>query len=175
MLQKRTAYKYYALVVSSNMDAKRYYEEKEGIIKRVRVDRKLIKSLVEMADITEAAVKTANIDNVNISVYVSLAYNSLNGVLNAVCISKGYQTKSHSAIGVLMEKLINGDFNYGEFDRLRHMRNRINYYGDKVNYKEGLEAICKAFTTKEKIVSKYLKSFKPKLNKPVKQLHVIIT
>ncbi len=175
ILKKRTAYKEYMLIVSSNMDAKRYYEEKDGIIKRVKVDRTLIRSLVEMANITENIVQTAEIDKVNISVYVSLAYNALSEVLDAVCISRGYQTKSHSAKGVLMKDLINGDFDYGEFDRLRCIRNRINYYGSKVDYGVGIEAIYKALTAKEKIISKYLKSFKSKLNRPVKQLRTIAT
>ncbi len=157
------------------MDAKKYYEENNRIIKRVKVDRTLIKSLGEMANITENIVQTAEIDKVNISVYVSLAYNALSEVLDAVCISRGYQTKSHSAKGILVKNLINGDFNYDEFDRLRCIRNRINYHGSKVDYGVGIEAIYKALTAKEKILSKYLKSFKPKLNNTVKQLHTIAT
>ena len=63
---------------------------RKGLIKKTNKDLGLIKSLVEMSRIKEGAVNTAVIDGVNISAYVSLAYDSLREVLEALCILNGY-------------------------------------------------------------------------------------
>ncbi|MCK4670278.1 MAG: hypothetical protein KAT43_03665 [Nanoarchaeota archaeon] len=56
---------------------------KKRLIKKTRIDLDLIKSLIEMANIKEGAVKTAEINEKNISAYVSLSYDSLREVLEA--------------------------------------------------------------------------------------------
>jgi uncharacterized protein (UPF0332 family) len=131
---------------------------KKGFIKKTKIDSELIKSLKEMSDINELTVKSANIDNVNISAYVSMAYDSLHEVLEAICISKGYKVLSHICIDELMQKLFD-DFDYDEFDRLRWIRNGISYYGIKVEYNQGREIIKKIFEMKQILVKKYLKNF----------------
>lgn len=79
------------------------------------IDEELIKSLTEMSNIKEMAVKTAQLNDLNISAYVSLAYDSLREVLEAICISKGYKVLSHVCIGELLRDLFE-DFDYEEFD-----------------------------------------------------------
>ena len=64
---------------------------RNGFIKKTRVDNELIKSLIEMSGIKENAANSANINGVNISAYVSMAYDSLREVLEALCISEGYK------------------------------------------------------------------------------------
>ncbi len=50
---------------------------KKGLIKKTRIDEELIKSLIEMSNIKEIAVTNAKINDVTISAFVSLAYDSL--------------------------------------------------------------------------------------------------
>ena len=136
------------------MDLKECFEK--GFIKKTKVNQSLIKSLVEMANIKEIAVKSANIDEVNISVYVSLAYDSLREILDSLCISKGYKVLSHLCTGELLKSIIE-DFDFNQFDRLRYIRNGINYYGEKVDFEQGKEIIKKIFLMKKKILENYLK------------------
>lgn len=110
-----------------------------------------------MSDITENTVKSAKIDSYNISAYVSLAYDSLREVLEALCIMNGYKVVSHICMGELLMTLID-DFAYSEFDRLRWTRNSINYYGKKIQYNQGLMVIKKIFSMKHEILTKYLKN-----------------
>jgi len=138
------------------MDLNECYEK--GFIKKVEIDRGVIISLIEMADIKELAVNTAKIDAINISAYVSLAYDSLREILEAICISKGHKVMSHLCMGELLVDLLN-DFDYGSFDRLRYARNGINYYGNKVDYEQGLILIKKMFDMKDLLSNKYLKEF----------------
>lgn len=48
-------------------------------------------------------------------------------------------------------------FDYEEFDRLRWIRNSINYYGEKVEFEQGKEIVDKIFAMKKKFMEKYLK------------------
>src|SRR3989344_2023414 len=136
------------------MDLKECFEK--GLIKKTKVNQSLIKSLVEMANIKEIAVKSANIDEVNISAYVSLAYDSLREIPDSLCISKGYKVLSHLCTGELLKSIIE-DFDFNQFDRLRYIRNGINYYGEKVDFEKGKEIIKKIFLMKKKILENYLK------------------
>ena len=109
-----------------------------------------------MSKIKESAVKTAKVDRINISAYVSLAYDSLREILEALCILNGYKVLSHICMGEFLKDKIK-DFDYNEFDRIRWIRNSINYYGEKVEFEQGKEIINKIFAIKKKILDKYLK------------------
>ena len=138
------------------MDLNECFEK--GLIRKVTPNKELIISLIEMADIKEITVKKAKIDKQNISVYVSISYDSLREILEAICISKGYKVLSHVCIGNLLKSILN-DFDYNGFDRLRYIRNNINYYGVKVEFNQGKEVIDKIFIMKKRLTEKYLKDF----------------
>ena len=105
-----------------------------------------------MSEIKMKTVKSANVDEVNISAYVSLAYDSLRELLEALCISKGYKVLSHICIGELLKDILD-EFDYDDFDRLRYIRNSINYYGEKVDFDQGNEIIKKTFVMRRKILN----------------------
>lgn len=128
---------------------------KKNFIKKTRLDVELIKSLLEMSEIKEIAVNSAKIDKVNISAYVSMAYDSLRESLEALCISLGYKVTSHVCLGELLKSLIK-DFNFSDFDRFRYIRNGINYYGTKIEFKQGKEIMSKMFAMRKEILKKYL-------------------
>lgn len=132
---------------------------KKNFIRKIKVNNELIRSLIEMSDIKESTVNLAKINEVNISAYVSMAYDSLREILEALCISKGYKVTSHLCVGELLKTLIN-DFNFNEFDRIRFTRNRINYYGTKIDFEQGKSLIKKMFVMKKKFFKRYLKDFK---------------
>jgi len=138
------------------MDLSECFEK--GLIKRSKIDEGLVKSLLEMSRIKEMAVRKADIDSINISAYVSLAYDSLREVLEAICISKGYKVLSHVCIGELLKELFKG-FDYEKFDRMRWIRNSINYYGTKVEFRQGKEIINKIFSMKKELTKSCLKKF----------------
>jgi len=128
---------------------------RKGLIKKTDSDKELIQSLIEMAGIKETTVKTANINKINISAYVSLAYDALREILEALCILKEYKVLSHICMGELLKEILE-DFDYSDFDRMRYIRNGINYYGTKIDLEQGKEIINKIFYMKQKI-SKYFK------------------
>lgn len=128
---------------------------KKGLIKKTEINKELIKSLIEMSKIKEDAVKSAKITKTNVSAYVSLAYDSLREILESLCILNGYKVISHICIGELLNKIMK-EFDYKDFDRIRWIRNSINYYGEKVEFNQGKEIITKIFNMKNKILKNYL-------------------
>ncbi len=124
---------------------------RKGLIKRTRKDDGLIQSLIEMSDIKEETVKDSIFTKRNISAYISLAYDSLRELLEAICIKYRYKVISHICIGELLKDILD-EFNYMEFDRMRWIRNSINYYGKKIEFKQGKELIGKIFKMKKKIL-----------------------
>jgi len=129
---------------------------KKNFIKKTRIDKELIKSLIEMSKIKEDSVNNAKIDEINISAYVSMAYDSLRETLEALCILKEYKVSSHICLGELLKTLIQG-FDFNSFDRFRYVRNGINYYGAKVDYSQGKEIITKMFKMKSEIIKRHFK------------------
>jgi len=129
---------------------------RKNFIKKTRADLGLIKSLIEMSKIKENSVKEAKISEINISAYVSMAYDSLREVLEALGISRGYKVTSHICLGELLKSLIH-EFDFVSFDRFRYIRNGINYYGTKIDYEQGKKIITKMFKMKSNIIKKYLK------------------
>lgn len=128
---------------------------KKELIKKTRINEGLIKSLIEMSDIKEMTIRNVEINKMNVSAYVSLAYDSLRETLEAICISRGYKVLSHICIGELLKNLLK-DFDYEGFDRLRWIRNSINYYGTKIEFEQGKEIIEKIFAMKKKLREKHL-------------------
>ena len=125
---------------------------KKGLVKKTNVNTNLISSLVEMSKIKQNAVKSAKIDKENISAYVSLAYDSLREVLEALCVLKGYKIISHICIGEFLKKFF-PNFKHAEFDRYRWIRNSINYYGEKIEFNQGKELIKKIFNLKKDVLN----------------------
>ncbi|MDP2906653.1 MAG: hypothetical protein Q8O03_01820 [Nanoarchaeota archaeon] len=131
---------------------------KKNLIKKTRVDSERIISLIEMSDIKKTTVKTADINEINISAYVSMAYSSLLEILESISLSKGYSVSSHLCLGELLREILE-DFDYYQFDRMRYARNGIEYYGTKIEFKQGKELIEKMFDMREILMKKYLKEF----------------
>ena len=50
---------------------------KNNFIKKTKINKELIKSLIEMSNIKEDTIKSADINEKNISGYFSMAYESL--------------------------------------------------------------------------------------------------
>ncbi len=89
---------------------------KKGFIKKTEKNEELVRSLIEMATIRENVVKNTKLDALTISVVVSLAYDSLREVLEALCIMHEYKVLSHICIGELLKNILD-DFDYGDFEQ----------------------------------------------------------
>jgi len=55
-------------------------------------------------------------------------------------------------LGELLKEIID-NFDFHSFDRFRYIRNGINYYGTKIDFKQGKEIIKKIFEMRRVIIS----------------------
>lgn len=125
----------------------------KGIIRPTKIDTNLIKSLIEISNIKEETIKHSSLTVFSINAFLPMAYDSLREILEAYCISKGFKVGNHICLGNLVKEL-NPEFDLILFDRLRYMRNGINYYGNKVDLEQGKELISKLFDLKKEVLSK---------------------
>lgn len=131
---------------------------RKGLIKKTVPEDGLIRSLIAMAASKELAVRSAPITAETISAFVSLAYDALREVLEALCISRGHKVLSHICIGQLLRDLL-PNFDYETFDRVRWIRNSINYYGKSVELEQGKKIIEQIFTLKKSTVQEHLSTY----------------
>ncbi|MDP3728191.1 MAG: hypothetical protein Q8R18_01925 [bacterium] len=127
----------------------------KGLIRKTSIDKELIKSLIKMSESKIIAINTAKIDEITISAYISMAYDALREILEAICIGKGYKVTSHQCIGELL-RTITLNFEYSEFDRMRYIRNGINYYGKEIELEQGKELLQKILVLRIKIKEREL-------------------
>ena len=121
----------------SNMDWRECI--KERIIKEIKEDQNLIKSTIKIA---EAKIESANIlpEAYHIS-KICLFYDALRGFLEAISLKKGYKVYNHECYTSFIKEILNLSREADIFDRLRKIRNGINYYGQSVTDEEAKETI----------------------------------
>src|SRR3989339_135457 len=86
------------------MDIEECYSK--GFIRKTSIDKELMKSLVKMSESKIIAINSAKIDEITISAYVSMAYDALREILEAICIGKGYKVTSHQCIRELLKTIL---------------------------------------------------------------------
>lgn len=107
--------------------------EQQGLIRSVTPNMAVIESLKEMALIKQEEVFSTQLTKRNVSVYFSLYYDAIRELLEAFCLKKGYKVLNHVCLGEKVKE-ISQDFDYSTFDRIRYLRNGINYYGNQIAY-----------------------------------------
>lgn len=127
--------------------------KKKGIIKKTKIDKNLVQSLMEMSDIKEKTIEQVELNEVTINAFLPIAYDSLREILEAYCILHGFKVGNHDCLGKLSKQL-EPDFDIASFDRFRYARNGINYYGTKIDLTQGKILIETILKLKHKMVKK---------------------
>lgn len=107
---------------------------KQRIVKETKEDKNMIKSLLETAEIK---LKSADslADEFFIS-KISLLYDSLREILEALAIKKGFKIYNHECYVAFLKEIIGLSREADIFNDLRKTRNDINYYGKKLEKEE---------------------------------------
>lgn len=102
------------------------------IVKESRVDDELISSLIKSSERKLKTDEYAPLNEITASCKIANNYDALREVLEAVSISKGFKIYNHECfVGFILEVLgMAGEAN--TFDKLRKIRNGVNYYGNDV-------------------------------------------
>ena len=106
--------------------------KKNKLVKEVKIDHPLIDSLLKTS---EKKLKTQDmivLNSTTSSSKISLAYDSLREILEALALSKGLKIYNHECYISFLKEVLK-ESGYGdEFDNFRKIRNSINYYGKDI-------------------------------------------
>lgn len=129
---------------------------RKGLVRKGTPDLALAKSLIAMSMKNMRYASSNEIDDDNASPVLVNYYEALREICEAICSINGYKVYSHEAFtSYLKDKL--GEERVAEiFDRLRKLRNGINYYGESVNVQEAVAASADVKRLIEFLKSKYL-------------------
>lgn len=125
------------------------------IIKNVKEDYNKIKSIIE---ISEEKRKTAeSLSDEHYYGKFSLLYDALRELLECLALKEGYKIYNHECYTSFLKEIVKESKLGDSFDKLRVIRNRINYEGKQITKEEAkiiiiqtIEAINKVKTITRK-------------------------
>lgn len=104
------------------------------IVKDVKEDRNLIASTREIADIK---IRSAEVLPKEFSISkISLLYDALRETLESVALENGFKIYNHECYSAFLKEILHLPTEADLFDKLRKIRNGINYYGKNVQEEE---------------------------------------
>ena len=99
-------------------------------------DVALAKSLVAMSEKHLGTATSIPLTSQTASSAFVLTYEALREVCEAICAKEGNKVYSHEAFTAYLREVLKEERIAATFDRLRKLRNGINYYGEEVEVTE---------------------------------------
>lgn len=123
------------------------------LVKNVNVDVNLINSLIKTSKNKLESENKLIMDDITSASKISLAYDSLRELLEALAVKLGYKIYNHEAYTSFLKEIVKETYLGDEFDELRKIRNSINYYGRPITIDEARKIIERIKVLREKIKS----------------------
>jgi hypothetical protein len=121
------------------------------IAKRISVDVNLINSLIETSRNKLISEEKLILDEITAGSKISLAYDSLRELLEALAIKNEFKIYNPEAFTPFLKEVLNKQELGEKFDEIRKIRNSINYYGKSVLPEEAKQIIVEIKLLKEEI------------------------
>ncbi len=132
---------------------------KKRIAKEVKEDKELISSLIKTSQNKLDSEKKLELSEVTSGSKISLLYDSLRELLEALAIKNGYKIYNHECYTYFLKEILNESIKGAEFDELRKIRNSINYYAKDISVEEAKEVLERIRKLRGEII-KLLKNIK---------------
>lgn len=114
---------------------------KKRIVKEINKDEDFIKSLIRKSRNKLKSEKKLEMEDVTASSKVSLAYDSIRELLEALAIKKGYKVYNHVCYTAFLKEIMKNSDLGERFDEIRKTRNSINYYDKEISVNEAKKVI----------------------------------
>lgn len=124
------------------------------IVKKVGVDEELIKSLINSSENKAKSEKMLELTETTTSSKITLVYDSLREVLEALALKNGYKIYNHECYTAFLKELIKSSDKGEEFDYIRRVRNSVNYYGKTLSMNETDKLIKRINVLREFVLNK---------------------
>ena len=130
---------------------------KKRIAKEVKEDKELIDSLIKTSQNKFDSEKKLELSEVTSSSKISLLYDSLRELLEALAIKNRYKIYNHECYTYFLKEILNESIKGDEFDELRKIRNSINYYAKDISVEEAKDVLERIMKLREDILNLLLK------------------
>jgi len=127
----------------------------KGFVKEVKIDSNLMNSLIKSSDKKFISSERLGLDETTAPTKISIIYESLREILEAVAIGLGFKIYNHECFCSFLNEVCNEENLSKEFDRFRKIRNRINYYGKNISIGEAKILIKEITQLRKKIIEEY--------------------
>jgi len=115
----------------------------KGIVKVVKPDMNFIKSLIISSRNKLESESRLDMSDITAASKLSLAYDSLRELLEALALKKGYKVYNHECYTAFLKEIIRESRKGDEFDDVRKVRNALNYYGKSISAEEANTVISR--------------------------------
>jgi len=122
------------------------------IVKDIKKDDALISSLLRTSENKIISCDKLELDEQTAESKISLAYDSLREILEALAICRGFKIYNHECYTSFLNEVLNESEKAEEFDELRKIRNSINYYGKSISINESEKIIGRIKNLRDKIL-----------------------
>jgi len=129
----------------------------KGFVKDVKVDNNLISSLIKSSNKKFISSERLELDETTASTRISIIYESLRELLEAVAVGKGFKIYNHECFCSFLNEVCNEENLSKEFDKFRKIRNQVNYYGKDISVEETKILIKEIIKLRRNILEKYCK------------------
>ncbi len=102
-----------------------------GDVRKGEIDSQKAAAMIKMSERSLATAAQIEMNDTTSSIVFTISYDALREILEAICLMQGYKVYSHEAYTAYLE-FLHEDKIAVQFDRLRKLRNRVNYYGNPV-------------------------------------------
>lgn len=125
------------------------------LAKEISTDENLINSLIATSKNKLISQEMLPLNETTTTAKISLAYDALREILEALAIKKGFKVYNHECYTAFLKEIIKNSFLGDDFDEIRKLRNDINYYGKDIAIEECTE-VLRRIKQHKKSVEKYL-------------------
>ncbi len=118
-------------------------------VKSVKLDEDMVNSLIKSSENKFKSENKLEMSDVTAGSKLSLAYDSLRELLEALALRKGYKIYNHECYTSFLKEIIGESDKGDDFDEIRKMRNAVNYYGKDITIEEAGKIIARIKGLKE--------------------------
>ena len=131
--------------------------KRRNLVKQVRIDHNLIESLLKTSSKKLQTQKLLKLNNDTASSKITLIYDAMRELLEALAISNGYKIYNHECYTSFLKEVMKESSLGDKFDSFRRIRNDINYYGRDISAEDSKHIINDMVAFVEKLKIKFFK------------------
>ncbi len=123
----------------------------KGFVKEAKPDKRFALALIKASEKSMKSQELMPLNDTTSGSKVSLAYDALRELLESISISRGYRIYNHECYASFLKETLSESVLGDKFDKLRKIRNSINYYAKEIGADEAKEVLKEMNSLMEKL------------------------